>query len=276
MKKFLLATASMLFFILFISHNIYAKELDAFKGMKGTIRIAGGTAHIPVWEEIAKQIMKSNPDIQISIAGGGSGLGIKQVGEDLIDIGNSGRTPTAEEVSKYNLKVYKWAIDGVGIIVNPRNKVANLSKSQIKDIFAGKISNWKELGGVDKGINLYSRHEDSGTREVFWTEALDKGEVSLKANIVASNGAMKTAIANDPYGIGYISTGYIDETVKAVMFEGTAPDVENILSGKYKIFRSLYSVTKGEPSPLVRALLNYLYSEEGKKIIRSKGFIPAE
>ncbi len=276
MKKFLLATASMLFFILFISHNIYAKELDAFKGMKGTIRIAGGTAHIPVWEEIAKKIMKSNPDIQISIAGGGSGLGIKQVGEDLIDIGNSGRTPTAEEVSKYNLKVYKWAIDGVGIIVNPRNKVANLSKSQIKDIFAGKISNWKELGGVDKGINLYSRHEDSGTREVFWTEALDKGEVSLKANIVASNGAMKTAIANDPYGIGYISTGYIDETVKAVMFEGTAPDVENILSGKYKIFRSLYSVTKGEPSPLVRALLNYLYSEEGKKIIRSKGFIPAE
>lgn len=276
MKRFLLAILIMLFSFLFINHDIYAKELDAFKGMKGTVRIAGGTAHIPVWEEIAKQVMKSNPDIQISIAGGGSGLGIKQVGEDLIDIGNSGRTPTSEEVSKYGLKVYKWAIDGVGIIVNPQNKVVNLTKAQIKDIFAGRITNWKELGWVDKGINIYSRHEDSGTREVFWTEALDRGEISPRANIVASHGAMKTAIANDPYGIGYISVGYIDETVKAVKFEGISPDIPNILSGKYRITRGLFSLTKGEPSPLVRSLLNFLYSEEGKKIIRSKGFVPAE
>lgn len=276
MKRFLLALASAMFFLIYTENSINAIDIDAFKGMKGVVRIAGGTAHIPVWEEISKLIMKSHPNIQISIAGGGSGLGIKQVGENLIDIGNSGRAPSAEEVSKYGLKVYKWAIDGIGIIVNPSNKVNNLTKSQVKDIFSGKITNWKELGWIDKGINIYSRHEDSGTREVFWAEALDKGEISTKANIVASNGAMKTAIANDPYGIGYISVGYIDNTVKAVNFEGVYPDIPNILLGKYKIFRGLYSVTKGETSPLVNSLINFLYSPEAKKIIQSKGFIPVE
>ncbi len=99
---------------------VLAGSLDAFKNEKGTIKVAGGTAHIPVMKEAAKQIMTVNPDIQITIAGGGSGVGIKQVGEGLVDIGNSGRKPTDEEVAKYGLKPVQWAIDGVAIVVNPK------------------------------------------------------------------------------------------------------------------------------------------------------------
>lgn len=145
-----------------------ASDLQPFAGQEGALRIAGGTAHIPVMKEAAKQIIQSNPKIQISIAGGGSGLGIKQAGEGLIDIGNAGRKPTDEEISKYDLKLFKWAIDGVGTIVHPENNVKALSRAQLQDIYAGRISNWKELGGNDRQINLYTRDEASGTRKVFW------------------------------------------------------------------------------------------------------------
>jgi phosphate transport system substrate-binding protein len=141
---------------LIVGTAAFAGTLDVFKHEKGEIRIAGGTAHIPVMKEAAKQIAEINPNIQISIAGGGSGVGIKQVGEGLVNIGNSGRTPTDEEIKKFDLKLFKWAIDGVGIVVHPKNPVKSLIQAQVKDIFAGKITNWKSLGGEDKGINVYS------------------------------------------------------------------------------------------------------------------------
>ena len=151
----------------------YAGAVDTFKGEKGTIKISGGTAHIPVMKEAAKNIISFNPNIQISVAGGGSGVGIKQVGEGLVNIGNSGRKPTDTEIGKYELEIYKWAIDGVGVVVNPRNMVKALKKTELKDIFSGKIANWKELGGVSKPINVYTRDKASGTRAVFWKKALD-------------------------------------------------------------------------------------------------------
>lgn len=265
-----------IFFVLFYSNFAFADALADFKGMQGTIRIAGGTAHIPVMEELAKKVMQYNPNIQISIAGGGTGLGIKQAGEGLIDIGNAGREPTKDEIAKYGLKVYRWAIDAVAIVVHPSNKIKSLTKAQVKDIYSGKISNWKELGGIDKPINLYSRPEESGTREVFWTLAIDKSDISKKANIVASNGAMKSAVSNDPYAIGYLSTGYVDSSLKAVAFDGEEPTLENVLSGKYKIARGIYSVTKGEPPALVKAFLDLLFSAEGQKVIKAKGLIPAK
>ncbi|MGA1825073.1 MAG: phosphate ABC transporter substrate-binding protein [bacterium] len=251
-----------------------AGELNAFKDIKGVIKIAGGTAHIPVMQEAAKRIIGFNPDIQITIAGGGSGVGIKQVGEGLVDIGNSGRKPTDEEINKYNLTMHKWAVDGVGIIVNPHNTVKELTKEQVSNIFSGKINNWKQVGGEDREINLYTRDVSSGTRDVFWKEALDKGEISSKANFIASNGAMKTAISQDPYGIGYISVGHIDETVSAVSFNSISPTLENVREGKYTIARGLYSNTKGKPYELTEKFINFLYTPEGQKIIESKGFIP--
>ena len=251
-----------------------ASDLDGFKGESGTLKISGGTAHIPVMKAAAEQIMTFNPDIGISIAGGGSGVGIKQVGEGLVDIGNSGRKPTDEEVQKYGLTLHQWAVDGVGIIVNPGNPVQRLTTEQIKAIYAGTLTNWKQLGGPDKSVNLYSRDNASGTRAVFWSKALAKGEISDKANVVASNGAMKTAVAQDPYAIGYVSVGHIDKSVAPVALDGVTPTLDNIKSGRYKVARGLFSNTKGEPRGLAKTFLEFLYSDQGQQLIAQNGFIP--
>ena len=248
--------------------------LEVFRGESGTIRIAGGTAHIPVMKAVAEKIMRFNPKIRISIAGGGSGVGIKQVGEGLVDIGNSGRRPTDKEIARYHLKLYRWAMDGVGLAVNPKNPVRNLTRAQLKAVYAGRIASWKELGWVDKLINLYTRDKASGTRAVFWKKALDKGEIAAGANFVPSNGAMKTAIATDPFAIGYLSAGFIDDSVAAVSLDNIAPTRENIASGRYPVARGLYSNTRGEPRPLVKKFIDYLYSAAGKKLIAAKSFIP--
>ena len=262
--------------VCFFVSPCFGSTLDPFEGQSGTIKISGGTAHIPVMKEAAKRIMTFNSDIQISIAGGGSGVGIKQVGEGLVDIGNSGRAPTDEEINKYQLKMFKWAIDGVGVVVSPKNNVTSLIKTQLIDIFSGKITNWKDLGGLDKTINVYTRDKASGTRAVFWKKALDKGEITDKANFVVSNGAMKSAISSDPYGIGYVSVGHIDESVAPVALDGVVPTLENVKQGKYKIARGLYSNTKGEPSGLTKKFIEYLFSNEGQQIAADKGFIPVK
>ena len=254
----------------------FGEALQAFEGQKGTIKIAGGTAHIPVMKEAAKRIMTRHKDIVITVAGGGSGLGIKQVGEGLVDIGNSGRKPKPEEIEKYKLKMFKWAIDGVGVVVNPTNKVQSLTNDQLKDIFSGKIDNWSVLGGVKHAITVYTRDEASGTRAVFWKKALEKENISPKALFVPSNGAMKTAVANDPYAIGYVSVGHMDATVAPVALDGVTPTLDTVKSGQYRVARGLYSNTKGDPTGLTLLFINYLFSSEGQKIAAEKGFIPVK
>jgi phosphate transport system substrate-binding protein len=251
-----------------------AGAIDSFSGLSGEIRISGGTAHIPVMKEAAKQIMSANPEISISIAGGGSGVGIKQVGEGIVDIGNSGRAPSDAEKEQYGLKLFKWAIDGVGVAVHPDNPVTSLTKTQLKDIYSGKIIDWKDLGGKEAPITVYTRDESSGTREVFWKKALDKGDIVSSANFVVSNGAMKTAIANDPNAIGYVSVGHMDASVAGVALDGVPPTIDTVKSGEYKVARGLYSNTKGDPSGLTQLFIEYLLSPEGQQIAVQKGFVP--
>ncbi|BBO90658.1 phosphate ABC transporter substrate-binding protein [Desulfosarcina ovata] len=250
-----------------------ADDLAPFAGQAGRVAISGGTAHIPVMKEAAKQIMQRYPDIQVTVAGGGSGVGIKQVGEGLVEIGNSGRKPTDEEIAKYGLTMFKWAVDGVGVVVNPKNPVTELTKAQTKAIFAGQIGNWKALGGPDKTINLYTRDEASGTRAVFWKKAIEKGAISSSANVVVSNGAMKSAVAGDPYGIGYVSVGHIDASVTPVALDGVTPTLETVKSGAYPVSRGLYSNTKGEPTGLTRIFIDFLFSPTGQAIAAEKGFV---
>ncbi len=252
----------------------HADAYEAFKGLEGTLRISGGTAHIPVMQALAQEIMTRYPSIRISIAGGGSGVGIKQVGEGLVDIGNSGRKPTVEEIATYGLKLHRWAVDGVAAVVHPKNPVKALTFQQLQDIFSGKIMNWKEVGGPDQAIHVVTRDEASGTREVFWEKALQKGVIRKDADVVPSNGAMKTAVATDPAAIGYMSVGYVDETVRALALDGVEASVETVLSGKYPVARGLYSNTKGEPSPLAKAFLELLFAPEGQAVITAKGYIP--
>lgn len=253
--------------------NVNAQALDVFKGEKGEIMISGGTAHIPVMKDAARNIMSINPNIRISIAGGGSGVGIKQVGEGLVNIGNTGRTPTNEEVAKYGLKMFKWAIDGVGVIVHKKNPVKSLKKIDLIKIYSGEIVNWKQLGGPNRPINVYTRDEASGTREVFWEKGLGKKTITLKANVVVSNGAMKSAVANDPNGIGYVSVGHMDDSISPVTLDGVNPTIKTVKDGSYKISRGLYSNTKGDPTGLTKKFIDYLFSPEGQKIVVEKGFI---
>ncbi len=172
--------------------------------------------------------------------------------------------------------MFQWAIDGVGVGVNPANSVKNLSKDQVKDIFAGNIGNWGDLGGIDHAVTVYTRDEASGTREVFWQKALDKGAISTKALFVPSNGAMKTAAANDPNAIGYVSVGHMDASVAPVTLDDVTPTLETVKSGEYPIARGLYSNTKGEPEGLSRLFIDYLFSPEGQQIAADKGFIPVK
>ncbi len=275
MKRFSLVQLVLAVSVLLACSPAFADSLAPFKDEKGVLKVSGGTAHIPVMKEAAQKIMMMNPEIQISIAGGRSGVGIKQVGEGLVDIGNSGRKATDEEIERYQLKLHMWAIDGVAPVVNPQNKVKAVSKSQLMEIFAGKLDNWKMLGGEDRKINIYTRDEASGTREVFWKKGLDKGQITPGAHVVVSNGAMKSAIAQDPYGIGYVSAGHIDETVAPVALDGVVPTIQTVQDGTYQVARGLYSNTKGEPSGLTKKFIDFLYTPEGKQIIEKRGFIPA-
>ena len=253
-----------------------AAPLDSFKGQKGTLDIAGGTAHIPVMKKAAQAIMSANGDIRITVAGGGSGVGVQKVGEGLVQIGNTGRALKESEVAKYGLETFPFAIDGVAVAVNPANKVTSLTKAQVKDVFAGKITNWKELGGKDAPISLYVREDGSGTRETFEERALDKGTSVQSANVVNSNGAMKTAIAQDPNAIGYVGIGHLDSSIRGVTVDGMVPSQENAANGTYKITRLLYMNTKGKPQGLTALFIDYIYSEDGKGFISSSGYIPLD
>ena len=273
MIKTSIRMAIVFFAFCFSTSPCFSGDLDSFEGQSGTLKIAGGTAHIPVMKEAAKRIMTRYKDIVITIGGGGSGVGIKQAGEGLVDIGNPGRAPKPEEIEPYDLKMFKWAIDGVAVTVNPANPVKSLTKDQLKDIYSEKIDNWKALGGADHEITVYTRDESSGTREVFWEKALDKGAISTKALFVPSNGAMKTAVANDPYAIGYVSVGHMDETVAPVTLDGVTPTLETVKNGQYKVSRGLYSNTKGEPKGLAKLFIDYLFTTEGQQIVIDSGFI---
>ncbi|WP_415226357.1 phosphate ABC transporter substrate-binding protein [Psychromonas sp.] len=250
-----------------------AAENNSFSGLSGSLNIAGGTAHIPVMKKAAKHIMQSNADIRITIAGGGSGVGAQKVAKGLVDIGNTGRALKPSEASQ-GLVTFPFAIDGVAVILNPENPVSALTKQQVADIYSGKISNWQTLGGEDRSINLFSRDEASGTRAVFMKKMVNDSRIINSANVVASNGAMKTAIAHDPGAIGYSSIGYIDASVKAPSLDGVKPSNEACASGEYPVVRKLFMNTKGQPKGLTLQFINFIYTAQGAKYIQESGYIP--
>jgi phosphate transport system substrate-binding protein len=251
-------------------------SLQALASLEGTIAIAGGTAHIPVMNDAAKNIMTFNPKVKITVEGGGSGVGAQKVGEGLVDIGNTGRPLSEEEVAKYGLRSFPFALDGVAVVVHPSNPASNLTAQQVRDIFAGKITNWKDVGGNDAAIHLFTRDEASGTREVFSEKLLKKGPVLESANVVPSNGAMKTAIAQDKDALGYVGIGHVDAEVKAVNLDGVAASQETSMNGSYPVVRKLYMNTKGEPSKLVKAFIDYILGADGAALSKKHGYIPLQ
>ena len=270
MKKYIICA---LLFALMVS-SAYGEPLDAFRNLEGTLDISGVTAHIPVMTQAARDIMTFNPKIRITVAGGGSGVGVKQVGEGLAGIGNTGRPLKPSEIEQYGLKTWPFAIDGVALAVHPDNPVKALTTEQVRKIYAGEITDWKDLGGNPGTINLYGREDGSGTRETFTDKLFGKGELSPAVNVVNSNGSMKTAIAQDKRAIGYVGIGHLDSSIAGVSIDGHVPSQENAASGEYPVVRNLFMNTKGEPTGLTAAFIDYIYSEPGAKIIEKSGYIP--
>lgn len=270
MKKALTAVLAVLAF----AAAATAAPLDSFKGLSGKMDIAGGTAHIPVMKEAAKRIMTVNPKISITVAGGGSGVGVKQVGEGLVHIGNTGRALKDAEVQQYGLKTFPFAVDGVALVINPANKIDDLTSRQVAAIYAGTITDWSEVGGDAGKISVFGREDGSGTRDTFTDKVLHKGALAPDVNVVNSNGAMKTTVAGDVRAMGYVGIGHIDETVKAPRLDGMTANQQNAADGSYTVVRQLYMNTKGEPEGLTKAFIDYIYSEEGAEIIKKSGYIP--
>jgi phosphate transport system substrate-binding protein len=222
----------------------------------------------------AKRVMKAWPKIRITWAGGGSGVGVQMVGEGLVDIGNAGRPIKPGENEKYALTSFPFAVDGVAVVVHPANPLRELTSDQARAVFAGTITNWKDLGGADREIHLYGRDEASGTREVFWKKLLAKGEVAKSTNVIGSNGAMKTAVSADEDGIGYLSIGHVDGAVAAIAIDGVEASQENAKTGAYPVVRMLYMNTKEDRTELVQAFLDYVMSGEVAEIVSGAGYIP--
>jgi len=242
------------------------------------IVMEGSTTVLPIAQKAAEVFMQKNTDADISVRGGGSGVGIASIIDGTCDIGNSSRPIKDSELEKAatngkDIRAHVIAMDGIAVVVNPANNLNALSKKQIKDIYTGAISNWSELGGADQKIVVISRDTSSGTFEAFAELALDKAKVRPDALMQASNQAVASTVARTPGAIGYVGLGYISGDVKAVAVNGIIPSRETVLNNKYPIGRPLFMYTNGEPKGLVKELLDFIKSAEGQKLVETEGFV---
>lgn len=239
--------------------------------LSGSIQIAGSTSVQPLSEELAMEFMSKHPKVKINVAGGGSGAGIKAAQEGTADIGASSRELKPEEK---NVKEFVIAKDGIAVIVNPENPVSNLTIEQIRSIFSGEVTNWKDVGGSDAPITVVIREDGSGTRGAFEEIVLGKDvKFTDKAIVQNSTGALRTAVSTTPDAIGFISLGSLNDEVKALQVDGVSISKENILNNSYKLARPFIYMTKEEPTGLVKSFIDFVLSSEGQKIVE-RDFIP--
>jgi phosphate transport system substrate-binding protein len=238
------------------------------------LQVAGSTSVQPHAEVLAKAFQQNNSGIQVYVQGGGSSAGIQAVGTGTAEIGMSSRDVKASEMSKYpTLEPVAIAVDGIAIIVSPKNTVSNLTMNQTRDIFTGNITNWNQLGGSDAKINVVNREEGSGTRDGVQTIVLKGGNFS-GGIVQSSTGAVRTTVSQDANAIGYISSAEVDSSVKAVSIDGMAPTYDNIANRTYKIQRDLFFVTKGDPSGLASQFLNFTLGPVGQELLKADGLVP--
>ena len=245
---------------------------------KRKVIIEGSTTVLPIAQAAAEMFMRQNPDVDITVRGGGSGVGIASFIDKTCDIADSSRAIKTEEVEKAAVNhrdplAHVVAMDGIALIVNPANPLTAISKSQVKDIFTGNISNWKELGGNDEKIVVISRDSSSGTFEAFGTLALSGAKVRSDALLQASNQAVASVVTRTPGAIGYVGLGYISSEVKALTLDGVMPSKETVLTNKYAFCRPLYMFTNGEPTGATRDFIDFVTSKEGQKIVDEQGYV---
>jgi len=244
-----------------------------------SIVIKGSTTVLPITQAVLEAYMKANKGVQISLSGGGSGEGIKALLDKTCDIANSSREIKKEEISLAQSQGIKpvahvVAFDALTPIVHPKNKVKSLTIDQLSQIYQGKITNWKEVGGEDLKIVVISRDSSSGTFESWDHFVMKKNKVTPRAQMLASNGAIVTAIAKNRYAISYVGMGYLNKNVKALEVNDVAASAETALSKQYPLSRELYMYTDGEPKGEVAKFIAFLLGPDGQKIVKKEGFVP--
>lgn len=256
-----------------------------------SIQVKGSDTMVNLGQAWAETFMKIHHEAYIAVTGGGSGTGIAALIENTCDIAETSREMKETEIQEAKAngiepKEFKVALDGLAVVVHAQNPVSQLTIDQVADIFTGRITNWKILGGEDRPIVLLSREVNSGTHVFFREHVIKKGkkdnpdEFSDSALLMPSSQAIADEIRQNPNAIGYYGMGYSGPGQKLIAIAkdknspAYLPTIENVMSDKYYISRPLLMYTNGEPKGLVKDFLDFIFSDEGQKIIRELDFVP--
>lgn len=245
--------------------------------LSGSISMVGSTSMEKFANALRESFMAKYPDVSVTAEFVGSGAGVEAVVNGTADIGNASRNLTEEEKEK-GVAENIVAIDGIAVVVDPANTVEDLSKQQLMDIYLGKVKNWSEVGGNNAPIVVVGREAGSGTRSAF-EELLGIEDQAAYSNELDSTGAVMAKVASTPGAIGYVSLDVVDDSVKALKLDGAEPTEENIKAGSYFLSRPFVMATKGsieEQNDVVKALFDYLQSDEGKELVKSVGLITVD
>lgn len=248
---------------------------DSGGELTGNVVAVGSTAMQPLVEQAATQFMAKHPGVKVVVQGGGSGTGLTQVAQGAADIGNSDIFAEEKEgIDAAQLVDHRICVAGMAAVVNPGLGLDSLTRQQLVDIFTGRITNWKDVGGPDQKVVLVNRPKASGTRATFKKYALGGAEEATGIE-EDSSGNVRKIVKETPGAIGYLALSYLDGSVKALSIDGVAPTKENIVEGKYPVWAYMHCYTRGAPQGPVKAFLDYLMSDEVQKgIVPSLGYIP--
>jgi phosphate transport system substrate-binding protein len=234
------------------------------------ITVAGSTSIEPFAELLAEEYMLRHPQSHIYVQGGGSTAGIEAVRSHAAHIGMSSRSLMGSERDLYAVTI---ARDAIAIIVHPKNPVGDLSLTQIRQVFSGRIKNWSEVGGHSRPVVLATREEGSGTREALQKMVMGKEEISLESLVQDSNGAIRQVVASDPNAIGYISLGLVNENVKALKISGVEPNLKNIVYHRYQLVRPFLFVFNGRPDGEANSFLEFVLCPEAQELLQKEGLV---
>ena len=251
-----------------------AENEEATEELTGTVSMAGSTSMEKLANAAAESFMAKYPGVTVTAEFTGSSAGIEAVTAGSVDIGNSSRALKDAEKEAGAVENIV-AIDGIAVVVDPANTVADLTKDQLISIYTGETKNWSELGGEDAPIVVVGREAGSGTRGAF-EELLEIEDACAYASELDSTGAVIAKVAATPGAIGYVSLDAIDDSVVALALEGVEATAENIKAGNYFLSRPFVMATMGEisgQSKAVQAWFEYLASDEGKEVIAGVGLI---
>lgn len=268
------------------------KTSSGTKASGAMVQIKGSDTMVNLGQAWAEAYMKDNSGANVAVTGGGSGTGIAAMINGTTDIAESSRPMKDKEIALAKQRgidpiEHEVALDALSVIVNPANSVSKLTIDQLSDIFTGKITNWKQIGGPDSKIVLLSRDRNSGSHVFFLEHVLRRGnekgpeEYVQSTLMIPSSEAIASQVATDKASIGYVGLGYVDaKKHKAIEVAKTAdgpfvsPSVKNAINHTYPISRPLYWYTNGQPKDGVKDLLDFVMSADGQKIVDKLGFAP--